>query len=81
VWDHHDGTGWWIVFGGIWVFLFLGIIIPLIIWGANRLLKEDRSDSDRPTTQNPLDIAKARYARGEISRDEFDQIKNDLSGH
>jgi len=29
----------------------------------------------RPTA---LDIAKERYARGEISRDEFEQMKRDL---
>ncbi len=27
---------------------------------------------------DPLDIARARYARGEISKEEFEEIKRDL---
>ena len=28
---------------------------------------------------NPLDVAKERYAKGEISKEESEQIKKDLS--
>ena len=30
--------------------------------------------------QTPLEILKARYARGEISREEYEQIHRDLEG-
>ncbi len=33
-----------------------------------------------PTSETPLDILKARYARGEISREQFDEMKRDLGG-
>jgi putative membrane protein len=33
-----------------------------------------------PTSQTPLEILKARYARGEITREEYDQMRRDLEG-
>ena len=73
----HDGMGWWMVFLMV---LFWGAIVALVIWGIRRLTERDRSESGTSQKRNPLDIAKERYARGEISKEEFDQIKNDLSG-
>lgn len=32
------------------------------------------------TSQTPSEILKARYARGEISREEYDQMRQDLEG-
>jgi putative membrane protein len=74
MWYFHEGMGWWMVFGGAWVIIFWGGLIALIIWGVNRFTR--RSDSSR--RQSPLDLAKERYAKGEITREEFDNIKKDL---
>jgi putative membrane protein len=32
------------------------------------------------TSQTPLEILKARYAGGEITREEYDQMRRDLEG-
>jgi len=79
MWYWHEGMGWWMMFGGVWLLLFLGGIIALIVWGVKKVTegKDSRSNSSRRS--NPLDIAKERYAKGEITREEFDQIKKDLS--
>lgn len=74
MWYFHEGMGWWMVFGGIWVVIFWGGLIALIIWGVNLFSRRDVSSHK----QNPLDHAKERYARGEISREEFERIKKDL---
>ncbi len=55
--------------------IFWGGLIALIIWGITKLSRRNGSTPKR----NPLDIAKERYAKGEISREEFDQLKKDLS--
>ena len=75
MWYMHEGMGWWMALGGIWMVIFWGGLIALIVWGINKL--SGRSESIQKHT--PLDVAKERYARGEIGREEFEQIKRNLS--
>jgi len=70
-----DGMGWWMILGGVWMLLFWGLVIWLIVWGIRKITESGKGSSGK----SPLDIAKDRYARGEISRAEFEQIKKDLS--
>jgi len=78
MWYWHEGMGWWMMFGGIWMVLFWGGIIALIVWGIKKLTERGGSGSGTER-RSPLDIAKERYAKGEISKEEFEQIKKDLS--
>ncbi len=75
MWFMHDVGGWWMLFGGIMMFIFWGGLIALIVWGITRLTRRDVST----TKHTPLDIAKQRYAKGEINKEEFEQLKKDLS--
>jgi putative membrane protein len=76
MWGWYGGMGWWMVFGGIIFILFWGLIIYLIVWGIRRFsISRGTGGSDQ---RSPLDIAKERYARGEITKEQFDQIKRDL---
>lgn len=80
MWYMHDaGMGWWMLFGGLLWLGFLAAVIVLGVWGFRRL--SDRGDSEPKTDakRDPLEIAKERYAKGEISKEEFEQIKKDLS--
>jgi putative membrane protein len=64
-------------FGGAAMILVLIALIALtayIVAGSFRT--RDRSISCGET---PLDIAKKRYARGEINKDEYDHLRSDLS--
>lgn len=67
--------GW---FGGIFMFLFWAIIIGLIVWGLSRMGRYGRH-MPYQYGNRALDIAKERYAKGEISKEEFEQIRKDLS--
>jgi len=60
----------------------LGLIVPLLLIGivAYALGWRPQFNQIGPaqTNQTPLEILKARYARGEISREEYDQMHGDL---
>jgi len=73
MWD--SGMGWWMAFGGLWMVIFWGGLIALIVWGITRLSRRNGYAPKR----EPMEVVKERYARGEISREEFEQLKRDLS--
>ena len=75
MWYIHEGMGWWMWFGAVWMFIFWGGLIGLTVWGITKLTKRGNSITRRST----LDLAEERYAKGEIKREEFEQIKKDLS--
>ena len=79
MWEHHEGMRWWMVFGGIWMVVFWGAIIALVVWGIKRLTQSGGSGSSHTSHRDPLEIAKERYAKGEISKEEFEEIKRNLS--
>ncbi|MDK9704719.1 MAG: SHOCT domain-containing protein [Sulfuritalea sp.] len=82
MWGHMgDWSGWgWggMGFGMIGMSLFWILLIVAIValvkggWGGAAL------SGRRP--EEPLDILKQRYARGEIEREEFEQKRRDLGG-
>jgi len=80
MWHTGDGMGWWMLWGGLMMVLFWGAIIALIVWAVQSVGRRDDGHAQSAATppRTPLEIAKDRYARGEISRDEFEQMKRDL---
>ena len=74
MWCLGEGIGWWSWFGGIWMVLVGGGLITLITWGTMYLSRKNRTISD----DSALNIAKGRYARGEITKEEYEQFRKDL---
>ncbi|XUW99992.1 MAG: SHOCT domain-containing protein [Dehalogenimonas sp.] len=80
------GPGWYGGFGGGWfMLLFWIVLIGLIVWGIFALTRHGRfgqmhmhSGGCCSTDSSTLDIARERYARGEISKDQFEILKKDL---
>lgn len=79
-WGWHGDWMWWMPFHGImWVIFIAAVVVGLVllvrlIWhgGARPSLPSQRSSA--------LDALDARYAKGEIDRDDYLQRKRDLTG-
>jgi len=70
-WGPNNMMGW---FGdGIMMLSFWVLIIVCIVWVVRNVGNNNsKSDSDA------LDILKERYAKGEISKEQFESIKKDI---
>ena len=64
--------------GEILPWVLLAGLAAAIIWAIIRFTRGTGSNV-MTQTRSPLDIAKERYARGEITKDQFEQIKRDIS--
>ena len=64
----------WITGGGSMMFLWWIFIIGGIVFLVKWIAQTSRSNPDK----SALDILKGRYARGEISKEEFERMKADL---
>jgi putative membrane protein len=81
--DHHSemvGMGWWLwpsmgMFGGWFGFIFMIIFWALVIWGVVYLIKQLTKKEEKHT---PLQILKMRYAKGEITKKQYEEMKKRL---
>jgi putative membrane protein len=61
-----------VIFGlAVWAVVIGGVTLVVVYFLRNAKLFA-------PSGEQPLDILKARYARGEITKEQFDAIKRDL---
>lgn len=74
MWGYYSGTpttlGW--IGGWLMMLLFWGAIIWLIVWAVRNVAGGAKRDN------SALDILKERYARGEITKHEFEEKKKDI---
>lgn len=68
------GFGW---FGMIFMGLFWIVIIGLSIWLLSKIFPQNQG-SQSTGGETPLDILKRRYARGELSKEEYEAIRVNL---
>jgi putative membrane protein len=74
-WPWYD-FGWWgMGLGMLIMIIFWAGLIALITWIVVKLVRSGQ----QPSSQTPLEVAKTRYAKGEITKKEFEQLSKDLS--
>lgn len=57
---------------------FLWIILWVFIWPLFLVFMRKLHGKNRNTNKSALDILKERYAKGEIDKKTFDEIKKDM---
>lgn len=77
-WGH--GFSWgWMLFGGLMMLLFWGGLIALVVLvvrGLSGPTNTASSSSSEATSNTALDILKQRYARGEITQTEYEEMRD-----
>ena len=70
--DYSFGMGG---FGLIWMLLFWGVFILLAVWLISLLFPAaKKSDQNDNKSLSASEILKQRYARGELSQEEYQQM-------
>lgn len=64
-------------FGGGWMMIFWWLLIIGIGYGLFQLFRANQQQKSN-SEESPLEILKKRYARGEITKSEFEQKKKEL---
>ncbi len=60
---------------GFDLILIVGVIAYALGWRP-----QFNQTKPAQTSQTPVEVLKARYARGEITREEYEQVRRDLEG-
>ena len=74
-WGNWGGYGWGMGFGWIFMILFWALAVLGIAYIVQTLSRRSGQSGKEDT---PLDILKKRYAKGELTKEEFERMKDDL---
>ncbi len=64
--------------GGIIMMLFWVLILVAVVWGVVHLARNAGQSQAIPRNEAPLDVLKRRYAAGEITKEQFEEMKRTL---
>ena len=75
------GGGWgggWSMFGGLQMLLWWGLVIVAIVLVVRWFSAGGGRGDKRPGEDSALTILRERYARGEVTKEEFEARRRDL---
>lgn len=78
---HMGGWGWGMAGLGILTMLaVVGLVVWLVVFLARSTGPSSSSTPPEARTSDATEVLKERYARGEINREEYLQMREDLEG-
>jgi putative membrane protein len=72
------GYGWATFMDRLPSILLVVFIILIVVLLVKLVRNSQRQSRPGPPDQTPVDILKTRYAKGEITKEEYEQIKRNL---
>ena len=78
MWGFQQNFQWWMPFFGMGMMLFWIVVIGLVIWGITRFMNSKRQRWD--TSESSMTILRSRLARGDITREQFEELEETLQG-
>ena len=75
-----NGTGMmdgWMGFGWLGSLVFLVLVVALVVWLVRLMFPQSHGGSVEQI--DALEVAKRRYAEGEIDKKQYESLKRDLS--
>ena len=74
----NQAFGPWNMIGGFIMMIFGLLFLALIIYLAFQLLAKNNGITKLSITKSPEDLLKERYAKGEISKEKYEEMLHDL---
>ncbi len=71
-------SAWWwgLIMMIFWLLILIGLVL-LVVWAIRQIVHREGVPTG---TSRALEIVQERYARGEISREQYEQMRRDLLG-
>jgi putative membrane protein len=75
----HDFLHVWGWMAVVVTYLLWALLVFGVGWGmAYRLRSRHPRQGHEPAPEDPFEILKRRYAKGELTKEQFEQMKNDI---
>lgn len=74
MYGYHYGMGWMLMSLVFWIVLISGLVL-LILWIARKIGRGTRIQGE----DSALEILNKRYVGGEITKEQYDEMKKDIS--
>jgi len=84
MWGDWGFGPWWgwlgMGMGGLGMLLVWALVIAGVVWAVRAASGPSQHYPPPTLPDTALDILKKRYARGEITKEQFEEMKRDLEG-